>query len=78
MSMKKIYTKHCDTVHTFATEVIEKRRKQFEEQQEEKIDVSLNKKKYLDFIDILLAVKVEITLLQLNRHRDIFLTGWRR
>ena len=59
MPMKRQYSKHNDIVHKFATEVIEKRRKQFESQGT--VPPAAGKKKYLDFIDILLAVKVHET-----------------
>jgi len=55
------FRRACQTVHKFSLEVIRKRRADLEEQKRKGEDV-LNgrKKKYLDFIDMLLEAKVRI------------------
>ena len=55
LPIKKEYDKHCHTVHKFAEEIIEQRRKELA-----MTGRSVASKKYLDFIDVLLAAKVQL------------------
>ncbi len=52
LPIKKEYDKHCHIVHKFAEEIIKQRRKELS------MTGSVASKKYLDFIDVLLAAKV--------------------
>ena len=62
--MKRKFSKNCEIVHSFASNIIKERREMIEKKKQDPSLVT-NKKKYLDFIDILLAVKVLFKLISL-------------
>ena len=55
-SIKTDFDKHCHIVHKFAEDIIKQRRNELVTTTE--CPTVSNRKKYLDFIDVLLAAKV--------------------
>ena len=61
LPMKRIFSKHCRVVHMFSQGIIETRRKELI-QNKPKSEI----KKYLDFIDVLLAAKVHKSIVSMS------------